>query len=196
MGWASWIPVMAWFNLHVAELTTVDGPSMYPFMNEDRDTTLRRDVVVNWKWSPQQNLQRGMVVTLRCARAALPPPLPVRSAEKWRSRSLTCRHRSPMHPEVVAVKRVVALEGDVVTTKPPYPFATVRVPTGHVWVEGDGPSGSSLDSNTYGPVSKRLLTGRVTHVLYPLRKFGAVRWWDQPGRWRERVKQDGGTTLA
>ncbi|KOS22852.1 Mitochondrial inner membrane protease subunit 2 [Escovopsis weberi] len=150
LGFATWIPVIAWFNLHVAELTVVDGPSMYPFMNSDRDSTLRRDVVLNYKWSPQENLQRGMVVTLR----------------------------SPLHPEVVAVKRVIALEGDVVKTKTPYPVSTVRIPQGHVWVEGDGPPGTSLDSNTYGPVSARLLTGRVTHIVYPFKKFGPVRWWE------------------
>lgn len=82
----------------------------------------------------------------------------------------------------MAVKRVVALEGDVVRTRAPYPVATVRVPHGHVWVEGDGPPGTSLDSNTYGPVSRRLLTGRVTHVALPLRKLGRVRWWEHERR--------------
>ncbi|GJN69591.1 hypothetical protein PLIIFM63780_000218 [Purpureocillium lilacinum] len=154
LGFVTWIPVIAWFNLHVAELTLVDGPSMYPFMNEDRDSTLRRDVILNYKWAPQEGLERGMIVTLR----------------------------SPMHPETVAVKRVVAVEGDVVRTKAPYPVPTVRIPQGHVWVEGDGPPGSSLDSNTYGPVSKRLLTGRVTHIVYPFRKFGPVRWWEHERR--------------
>lgn len=86
--------------------------------------------------------------------------------------------RSPFHPEVTAVKRVVALEGDVVKTKRPYPISTVKIPPCHVWVEGDGRPGSSLDSNTYGPVSTRLLTGRVTHIVYPFRKFGPVRWWE------------------
>ncbi|KAK2594249.1 hypothetical protein QQS21_008028 [Conoideocrella luteorostrata] len=148
IGFATWIPAIAWFNLHVAELTLVDGASMYPFMNEDKDSTLRRDVILNYKWSPQDGLERGMVVTLR----------------------------SPNHPEITAVKRVVALEGDVVKTKTPYPISTVKIPQGHIWVEGDGPPGSSLDSNTYGPVSKRLLTGRVTHVVFPFRKFGPVRW--------------------
>lgn len=145
---------MAWFNLHVAELTLVDGASMYPFMNEDKDSTLRRDLVLNYKWSPLDGLQRGMVVTLR----------------------------SPVHPEVTAIKRVVGLEGDVVTTRRPYPVQTVRIPQGHVWVEGDGRPGSSLDSNTYGPVSQRLLTGRVTHIVYPWRKFGPVRWWEHGRR--------------
>jgi len=65
LGFATWIPVIAWFNLHVAELTLVDGPSMYPFMNEDRDSTLRRDVILNYKWAPQEGLERGMIVTLR-----------------------------------------------------------------------------------------------------------------------------------
>lgn len=67
LGFATWLPVLAWFNIHVAETTVVNGASMYPFLNEDRNTTLRRDLVLTWKWSPQENLQRGMVVTLRCA---------------------------------------------------------------------------------------------------------------------------------
>ena len=62
--------------------------------------------------------------------------------------------RSPNHPNVVAVKRVIALEGDVVVTKPPYPFPREEVPVGHVWVEGDAENREkSLDSNYYGPVS-------------------------------------------
>ena len=65
IGLATWIPVVAWFNLHVAEVTAIDGASMYPFMNEDKDSTLRRDLVLNYKWSPQEGLERGMVVTLR-----------------------------------------------------------------------------------------------------------------------------------
>lgn len=65
VGLATWVPVIAWTNTHVAELTVVDGSSMYPLMNSDRDATLRRDVVLNWKWAPQEGLQRGMVVTLR-----------------------------------------------------------------------------------------------------------------------------------
>jgi hypothetical protein len=65
LGFATWIPVIAWFNLHVFELTLVDGSSMHPYMNEDKDSTLRRDVILNYKWSPQEGLERGMIVTLR-----------------------------------------------------------------------------------------------------------------------------------
>ncbi|KAF4126542.1 mitochondrial inner membrane protease subunit 2 [Geosmithia morbida] len=147
-GLATWVPVIAWFNLHVAELTTVNGPSMYPLFNAEKDSTLTRDVALNWKWKAQDDLERGMVVALR----------------------------SPVHPEVVSVKRIIAMEGELVQTRAPFPTATIQVPEGHVWVEGDGPLGSSLDSNTYGPVSKRLITGKITHMVFPFRKFGAIDW--------------------
>jgi inner membrane protease subunit 2 len=65
IGFATWIPVVACFNLYVAELSMVDGPSMYPLMNDGKDSTLRRDVILNYKWSPQKDLQRGMIVALR-----------------------------------------------------------------------------------------------------------------------------------
>lgn len=34
------------------------------------------------------------------------------------------------------VKRILAVEGDTVRTLPPHPDPEVRVPVGHVWVEG------------------------------------------------------------
>lgn len=109
-------------------------------------------------------------------------------SEEAENPKLTLENRSPTHPDKIAVKRVVALENDVVQTKAPHPLPTVRVPQGHVWVEGDGPPGSSLDSNTYGPVSKQLLTGRVTYVVYPFRKFGSLRWWEHAAA-ADRVKR-------
>ena len=55
----------------------------------------------------------------------------------------------------MVIKRVIALEGDTVITKSPYPFPKETVPVGHVWVEGEHPEGTrhSNDSNLYGPVS-------------------------------------------
>ena len=66
VGFATWVPVLALFNSYVAEITFVDGASMYPFLNADKDSTLRQDVVLNWKRAPQHDLERGMIVTLRC----------------------------------------------------------------------------------------------------------------------------------
>jgi len=90
-----------------------------------------------------------------------------------------------MHPDKLAIKRVIALEGDRVYTRSPYPFPIAEVPEGHVWVEGDGGGGrKSLDSNTYGPISKSLITGRITHVLWPRSSFGPVHWWEFKGKTR------------
>ncbi|CAK7263126.1 hypothetical protein SEPCBS57363_000409 [Sporothrix epigloea] len=152
LGIATWIPVAVWFNTTVAEVTRIEGPSMYPFLNSQFNESLERDWVINRKLYAQDDLKRGMVVFLR----------------------------SPYRPEVVSVKRIIGLEGDVVQTRKPYPTPYVRIPTGHMWVEGDAGVGKSLDSNTYGPVSIGLITGQLTHVLLPFAKFGRVRWWEYP----------------
>ena len=83
----------------------------------------------------------------------------------------------------MAVKRIIALEGDIVRTKPPYRFAEEKVPFGHIWVEGEHPddSRSSYDSNTYGPVPVSLVVGKVTGVLWPWSKAGRIRWQDWRG---------------
>lgn len=86
--------------------------------------------------------------------------------------------RSPNNPETVSIKRIVALEGEDVATREPFPEPRVTVPEGHVWVEGDGGVGRSLDSNHYGPISTALITGQVTHILYPFRKLGRIAWED------------------
>jgi inner membrane protease subunit 2 len=90
---------------------------------------------------------------------------------------MSCSHprlydRSPYNPHGWAVKRIIGLEGDIVRTKKPYPFAEEKVPQGHIWVEGDGEK--TLDSNTYGPISKSLLVGKAVYMLLPLRKFGPI----------------------
>jgi mitochondrial inner membrane protease subunit 2 len=87
--------------------------------------------------------------------------------------------RCPLDPEKIQVKRVIGLEWDVIDARPPYPERLVRVPQGHIWVEGDAKeTDKTLDSNTYGPISKQLVTGQISHILLPLRKAGAVRWWE------------------
>ncbi|RYP04692.1 hypothetical protein DL764_004308 [Monosporascus ibericus] len=135
-AFATWLPVLSMFNDYVLEFTRINGPSMYPFLNTERDQTLRRDVVLNFKYGAQHDLRRGMIVTF------------------W----------SPWNPEVVAVKRIIGLEGDVIRTRDPYPVATVRVPPGHVWVEGDAGQRDSWDSNAYGPIATGLIIGQVTHI--------------------------------
>jgi inner membrane protease subunit 2 len=61
---ATWAPLAIFFNDHIAQLMWVSGPSMYPFLNTDYNSTTRKDVVFVKMWNPWRDLKRGMVVAL------------------------------------------------------------------------------------------------------------------------------------
>ena len=93
--------------------------------------------------------------------------------------------RSPSHPDILAVKRIIAIEGDKVFARTPHPAPIADIPAGHVWVEGDNRDGNkSLDSNHYGPIPINLIQGRVTHVLRPWASSGPINWADFKGKTR------------
>lgn len=145
---AAWYPVCYFVESHVVGTTRVRGPSMYPYLNENYNETRFGYLCLTWKLYAQQNLQRGMIVTFY----------------------------NPMRPETLTIKRIIGLPGDMIHTKAPFPTSYIRVPPNHVWVEGDGTK--SLDSNTYGPISIRLVEGQITHILWPFRKAQRVKWWE------------------
>lgn len=81
---------------------------------------------------------------------------------------------TPHNPELWAVKRVVGVAGDRVT--PIDGGEPVIVPFNHLWVEGDaGDKSKSMDSNYFGPISARMVKGKVLAVL--------PEW--NPATWRE-----------
>ena len=157
----TWVPALAFINTNVFDIKTVTGDSMYPFLNTDYNNSTHKDRVFLNMWHPTRDLRRGMVVAF------------------W----------SPAHPEIMAIKRIVAIEGDRVETKAPYPFPKEDVPAGHVWVEGEHPMSEqrSYDSNYYGPVSKSLIVGKVVGVVWPWNRKGKIRWEDYRGS--PRVKE-------
>jgi len=121
-------------------VTSVYGSSMAPtFHPGDRLLVLR--------WWPRRYLRRGIVILLK------PTPQLLNS---------------------YAIKRITGLAGDVVetdrTTDASYGLGrTYRqwhgvVPTGHVFVVGDGPH--SVDSSSFGPISLRFLDGVVIIRLH------------------------------
>uniref|UniRef100_A0A8C3EZD3 Peptidase S26 domain-containing protein n=1 Tax=Corvus moneduloides TaxID=1196302 RepID=A0A8C3EZD3_CORMO len=65
--------------------------------------------------------------------------------------------------------KLIALEGDIIKTIG-YKKKYVKVPHGHIWVEGDH-HGHSFDSNAFGPVSLGLLHARATHILWPPQRW-------------------------
>ncbi len=70
---------------------------------------------------------------------------------------------SPKDPTDCLIKRLVAVEGDVITNKR-YSDNPITIPKGHIWVEGDN-SKVSLDSLKYGPIPSGLVFGKVNSVL-------------------------------
>lgn len=62
-------------------------------------------------------------------------------------------------------KRIRAVEGQYVIYRDSYRTARViRIPTNHVWLQGDNPS-DSTDSRKYGPVSTDLIITRIVKKL-------------------------------
>ncbi|CAF9928608.1 MAG: hypothetical protein GOMPHAMPRED_005178 [Gomphillus americanus] len=148
IGLASWIPVMIIIKNNVVKVASISGPSMYPYLNSNYNTSLQKDQVLLSMWKPWQNIQRGQLIAF------------------W----------APHDPEKVVVKRVIALEGDEITTRAPYPVAKEIIPSGYVWVEGDVQDRhKSLDSNTYGPISKSLIVGQLRAIVWP---WSQMAWLD------------------
>ncbi|XP_032809979.1 mitochondrial inner membrane protease subunit 2 isoform X3 [Petromyzon marinus] len=140
------VPVTVTLMDRVAYVARVEGASMQPCLNPTQSPS--SDVVLLNRWSLRNfEVRRGEVVSLI----------------------------SPRDPGQKMIKRVIALEGDIIRTLS-YRNRYVRVPEGHCWVEGDH-HGQSLDSNSFGPVSVGLLHARASHVVWP------------PNRWR-RLQRD------
>ncbi|KAJ3014292.1 UNVERIFIED_CONTAM: hypothetical protein HDU68_000350 [Siphonaria sp. JEL0065] len=73
---------------------------------------------------------------------------------------------SPMHHNRLVLKRVLGLPGDIVLKDPTVSNETVKIPQGHVWLQGDNLN-HSIDSRTYGPLPMGLLKGKVLCKLWP-----------------------------
>ncbi|XP_077592107.1 mitochondrial inner membrane protease subunit 2 isoform X1 [Stigmatopora nigra] len=140
------VPVTVTALDRLAYVARVEGASMQPFLNPDGASEC--DVVLLNRWSVRKyQVQRGDIVSVM----------------------------SPRNPEQKIIKRVIGLEGDFIRTLS-YKKRHVRVPDGHLWIEGDH-HGHSLDSNTFGPVSLALLHGRASHIVWP-----PARWQRIQGR--------------
>ncbi|CAN3373440.1 hypothetical protein DIURU_000369 [Diutina rugosa] len=141
----TWLPVAYTVLNHGVSPCRITGRSMSPTFNPGTSTTAE-DVVLVTKFGAKtaSNIHRGDVIMFR----------------------------SPRDPEKILTKRVVAVAGDTVYPKQPYPKQKAGVPRNHVWVEGDNYF-HSIDSNTFGPISLGLVTGKVVAVVWPPSRWGA-----------------------
>mmetsp|Transcript_43734 Transcript_43734/g.85819 ORF Transcript_43734/g.85819 Transcript_43734/m.85819 type:complete len:169 (-) Transcript_43734:119-625(-) len=73
----------------------------------------------------------------------------------------------------------------------------VRVPSGHLWLEGDNPD-NSTDSRTYGPVPAALVRGTVVAKLWPpgrSRRIARLPRGDAPV-WQDDTGGEGRTAVS
>ncbi|XP_038215352.1 mitochondrial inner membrane protease subunit 2 [Zerene cesonia] len=136
------VPIGVTFLDTVGYVARVEGISMQPVLNPESTNT---DYVFLSRWSVKDfNIQRGDIISLV----------------------------SPKDPNQKIIKRVVALEGDIVSTLG-YKNQYVRVPEGHCWVEGDH-TGHTLDSNTFGPVSLGLINAKAMFIVWPPNRWQSL----------------------
>ncbi|PFH51410.1 hypothetical protein AMATHDRAFT_142659 [Amanita thiersii Skay4041] len=130
---------------HTVSVKQISGRSMQPTLNPD--TSAWRDIAVFDQFSTHimRPCRRDDIVALR----------------------------SPVDSKRMLVKRIVALEGDLVKTRPPCAEQEVRVPPGHAWIEGDEPFRTD-DSNLFGPVPLGLIESRLMFIIWPLNRFGSL----------------------
>ncbi|CAI5700991.1 hypothetical protein KXD40_001162 [Peronospora effusa] len=151
MGWqtlakvALWLPVGVTVNALGVSLASVKGRSMQPALNNGLTQDTVRDRVLLDKFSVQMRhrYRRGDVVVLE----------------------------SPSAAGEYLIKRLVGLEGDLVTDRN---GRHCMVPPGKCWVEGDNPTFSD-DSDSFGPVPLALINSRVLAVVWPPSEMKIVR---------------------
>ncbi|KAJ0407916.1 hypothetical protein P43SY_009203 [Pythium insidiosum] len=143
---ALWLPVGVAVNSLVVSVASVKGRSMQPALNDGVTNGYAvRDRVLLDKFSIQirHRYRRGDVVVLT----------------------------SPEDPNGKLVKRLVALEGDIIQGRDGH---SIVIPQGKCWVEGDNNALSDDDSNKFGPVPLALLDSRVAAVVWPLDRMKLV----------------------
>ncbi|KAL1313628.1 hypothetical protein HN51_040222 [Arachis hypogaea] len=79
---------------------------------------------------------------------------------------------SPLNHKERHIKRIVALSGEWFSSRQNYDV--LKVPEGHCWVEGDN-AAFSMDSKLFGSIPLGLIRGRVTHVVWPPQRIGAIQ---------------------
>ena len=98
---------------------------------------------------------------------------------RWPRRGSLVVFREP-ESDVLAIKRVAAIPGDVVmgvrVTDPDTGQevdVTIRLVPDEAWLLGDDPA-VSIDSRRYGPVALERLVGRAWFRYAPLRRIGPL----------------------
>ncbi|KAG8625833.1 hypothetical protein KVT40_006234 [Elsinoe batatas] len=190
--------IASFLNDHFAEVLSVSGRSMAPTLSPLYHETGRKDYLLLRKHNVTTDLKRGDVVAFWAPHKreflVVKRVVGLEGDLVWLDRRRFARgpetrtgdgeveeleHEGMMRLGVQWGDDPLDLHMGLGTKK-----GTVRVPPGHVWVEGDNWRESG-DSNFYGPISRGLITGKAICVLWPWERCGERPWeWpmkDGPG---------------
>jgi signal peptidase I len=165
-----WIPVAIYFMNNFYTIAQVEGGSMSPSMAPDIN---RKDIVLLNKYAAStENIFKGKGLFA----ILFPEHSPVHRQDLHIGDVIF--FISPLDPRQRCTKRILAMPGDIVSTASAAgstsatPSTVIRIPPGHIWVEGDASASEykeeddqgrrievpsnrkSRDSRTYGPVSE------------------------------------------
>mmetsp|Transcript_11847 Transcript_11847/g.16059 ORF Transcript_11847/g.16059 Transcript_11847/m.16059 type:complete len:186 (-) Transcript_11847:48-605(-) len=118
------------FHNYVGQITVCEGPSMLPTLSPSGDIVLAECLTIH-----KGDISKGDVVVATC----------------------------PTDPKKLVCKRVLGRGGEKVRVMSDgfmEPNKIVKVPPGHVWLQGDNAANSN-DSRHYGPVPEALVKSRV-----------------------------------
>ncbi len=155
--------------VYIIDVMKCDGPSMYPLFHPKGDIIVVEKLT--HRWYGIQDGDKGQVRAWNLRKRQ-------QEQSTTQSNHTTTSIHGVTYGDVVVVehplregtvcKRIVALPGDhVIVPRRPAP-TTVRVPDGHIWLEGDNKE-NSTDSRSYGPVPAPLIVGVVRLRLWPVR---------------------------
>ena len=133
---------------YVGCVHTVRGLSMSPTLNPGPDRSKLREKVWVSKWEVKMGWYEPKVGDIVV-------------------------FRSPKDGKKLAMKRVAAVAGDVITPSKSvkYKLSQVLVKPGHIWVEADNHNSNGRDSNEYGQLHRGLLVGQVKWLVWPFSRL-------------------------
>ncbi|CAL8114928.1 unnamed protein product [Orchesella dallaii] len=155
-GFAIGIPAGITIIDLIGYVAKVEGSSMQPLLNPDNSPATASDYVFLHNWPIISNgyneIERGEIIALI----------------------------SPRDPKQRLIKRVIGVPGDIIETSGSTK-KYVRVPQGHLWVEGDH-RGRSYDSTIFGPVALGLVKSKARAIVWPPYRWQLLQPYMLPDR--------------
>jgi len=193
LTWPLWaVPLVVFTNDNLIEIMSIEGRSMSPSLSPQYHDTGVMDYVLFRKFAPAADLRRGDVISFWTPNKK--DHLAVKRIVGLEGDIIYLDPKRRPRGESAEGEKA-ARDWDIMghwdwegteKMKSAIKRPSVKVPFGHIWLEGDNWR-DSADSNYYGPVSKSLIAGKAVCLVRPLSQIGSKPWEEVPNA--TKVKQ-------